>query len=191
MAAPLGAAQLSGREQKMRSDRAMSVFRDIFEGFTSGFVEGAANHYAASAGSRMEELGRIERLCSENGWAFERSGDCIRLSFRDPVVGARNVIIANGNSAAVSFTAMSHAILAAADGPEQVPGHLLVRNWELEVGAWEGSVDSDGQAIFRLTYMALAAGLNAGTFKFIVESLVSESSDFDRKMQAAGLLRAS
>jgi Putative bacterial sensory transduction regulator len=164
-------------------------FRDIVEGFASGFMEEAAHRLVASVGTNGRSSGRIARLCAEIGWDVdEQEGETIRLHFKDPLVGRRKVSIRNGDGALVGFLVMSHAINKATDVPDQVAGHLLVRNWELAIGTWEATVDDDGDAIFCVEYTALGAGLDSEMFKYICETMVNEALEFDRKMQAAGLL---
>ncbi|HZU34735.1 MAG TPA: hypothetical protein VFA18_02430 [Gemmataceae bacterium] len=168
----------------------MSLFRELLEGFTSGVIEGAANHLAG-LGSRVEEYGRVERLCAAIGWTVdERSGNMVALHFKDPLVGTRKVMVSDGDGPLVVLSAVSHAIHPARLVPEQVAGNLLIRNWNLDIGAWEATVDRDGDAIFRVTYSALGAGLDAHSFKYICERLANEALAFDRSMQAAGLLAA-
>jgi Putative bacterial sensory transduction regulator len=166
-------------------------FREIVEGFASGFMEGAAHRLVASVGtsSNGRSSGRIARLCAEIGWEVdEQEGGTIRLHFKDPLVGLRKVVINNGDRGLVNFIVMSHAVNKATDVPDQVAGHLLVRNWELLIGTWEATVDEDGDALFCVAYTALGAGLDAEALKYICETMVNEALQFDRKMQAAGLL---
>ncbi len=162
------------------------IWQELIQGFTSGFVEGAANYMASS--ERAVERGRIERLCAELGWDVDEcDGKSIRLHFKDPLFGIRKVCINDGDGPVVILAAYSYAIVAASAVPKNLPPSLLMRNAELALGAWEAFVDDD-KVFFRVAYCALGNGLDARTFKFICEKLSAEAGAIDQKMQAAGLL---
>jgi len=170
----------------------MVDFWDAVEGFTRGFLEAAGREAAISYGSGRDdnERGRIERLCRQLGWSVdERLGNTILLHFNDPLGTIRKVYIDDGDEGLVSFTVYSFAIMPAQEVPEQVIGYLLRQNSDVSIGAWQVRIDDEGDALCRVAYRALGAGLKADSFKFICESMIGEAAAFDKRMHAAGLLR--
>ena len=81
--------------------------------------------------------------------------------------------------------------MAAREVPQEIIGYLLRQNSEVAVGAWQVALDPEGNALFRVVYRALGAGLTGASLKFICESMAGEAVAFDKRMQAAGLLRLS
>ncbi len=159
----------------------MSFFAEL----TNGFVEGIRGSVSGD-----QERGRIERLCRELGWSVdERDGQKIALHFKDPLAGIRKVYLSHGDEPLVMLVVYSFAILPANRLPEEVIGHLLMRSAEIGAGAWQMSVDGDGDAIFCVRYTASGRGLTAAMLKYVCQGLVREAAGFDERMSKAGLLR--
>lgn len=157
----------------------------FFSDLTAGIVDGIRGN-----GSQCQENGRIERLCLELGWTVdERDRQKIMLHFKDPLVGIRKVYINHGNEPLVLFAVYSMAILPTKSVPAEICPHLLTRNAETAVGAWQLSLTDDDEALFCMRYMASGVGLTAPLLKFTCEGMIREANAFDTKMKQAGLLR--
>jgi len=170
----------------------MGIFWDAVEGFAHGYLE-AAGHAAAIScgpGRNDKERGRIERLCRQLGWAVdERLGNTVVLHFNDALGTIRKAYIDAGDEALVSVTVYGLAFMPAREVPEEIIGYLLRQNSEVAIGAWQVMIDKDEDAVFRVVYRALGAGLTGESFKYICESMIGEAAAFDKRMHAAGLLR--
>jgi hypothetical protein len=160
----------------------MSFFAEL----TTGIIEGIRGGL-----SEERERGRIERLCRELGWSVdEQDGQKIALHFKDPLAGIRKVYISHGDEELVLLAVYSFAILPASSVPPEVCSHLLSRNSELSLGAWQAARDRDGDVLFNLRYVASGRGLYAALLKYACEGLVREAASFDQRMSQAGLLRS-
>ena len=155
----------------------MGFFTELVGDFFNGFQQ-----------LQVEAPGRIQQLCRELGWAAERDGDTLHLTFN---VGReqRLVSIREGNDSLPLFLCLSMALLPPERVPPNVYGYLLNRNSELAVASWQVIERQDGMASFALCYRALGPGLNAGVFKCICTEMVEEATAFDQKMWQTGLLR--
>jgi hypothetical protein len=170
----------------------MGVMNEFFRGLGQGFLGSlvGGNPDGVLTGLNGSESDRIGRRCRDLGWEVdERDGNWIKLHFKDPLVGIRKVWIHGGDEALVVFNVYSHAVLAKDEVPDEVVGHLLVRNGVISTGAWGVSVDDDGDCLFFVKYYALGNGVTAPVLKYICDTMIREAAAFDRKMQAAGLLR--
>jgi hypothetical protein len=167
----------------------MSVWRDIFEGFTEGVLTAAA--YQQAYGNGACDRGRIDRVCRELGWSVdEREGNVIQLHFNDPIYGIRKVRIADGDDCLVTFSTYSFAVIPAGNIPIEVLAYLLCRNLSGSgMGMWGMHVDAGDNVMFTIVYQALGDGIDAPTLKYICQSLGSEAADFDGKLREAKLLR--
>jgi hypothetical protein len=114
----------------------------------------------------------------------------ISLHFKDPLTGIRKVLISHGDESLVLLAAYSFAILSPNEAPHELGGHLLSRNSEMSLGAWQVSLNRNGELMFNVRYVACGGGLTAGLLKFICDGLIRETAEFDRRMAKAGLLRA-
>ena len=172
----------------------MSVFWNAVESFARGCLQAAGREAALSYGSGRDdnERGRIERLCRQLGWAIdEYLGNTIVLHFSDSLGTVRKVYIHAGDEALVTITVYSFAIMAAREVPQEIIGYLLRANSEVAIGAWQVAIDEDEDALFRVVYRALGAGLTGESFQFICQSMIGEAVSFDKRMHAARLLRLS
>jgi len=171
----------------------MGIFWDAVEGFARGYL-GTAGHEAAisyRSGHDNDERGRIERLCRQLGWTVDEwFGNTIVLHFKDPLGTIRKVFIDAGDEALVSMAVYSFASLPQREVPQEIIGYLLQQNSWVAIGAWQVMINNDEDAVFRVVYRALEGGLTGESFKYICESMVGEAAAFDKKMQAAGLLRS-
>jgi hypothetical protein len=164
------------------------LFGDIAEGLVTAFTGGQSN--GASFGRGSPARGRIENLCTQLAWTVdERDGKGIKLHFNDPLVKTRKVMIYDGDDPLVVFEVYSYAYLPAREVPQEIMGHLLLRNNDMGVGAWGALVDDKGDAFFSVKYYALGDGITAQALKYITAALIKETFEFDKKMHAAGLLR--
>jgi len=167
----------------------MSVWRDLFEGLTCGFLESGGLQRLRNNGVCYQERGRIERLTRENGWSIDgRTDDTIYLDFKSPFASDRRLLISRGDEALVIFSGMSFAEVPAHNFPQEVLGYLLERNAEMALGAWNMQITEEGKALCFCRYVAIGMGLNAGLFKYVCEGLNEEVHEFDVRMQKAGLL---
>jgi hypothetical protein len=87
----------------------------------------------------------------------------------------------------VAFTVFSAVNITAQRVPASVLGYLLRRNSEPLI-AWQMCVRGSDDVGFSLSYCAFAAGVDAGVFKVLCETMVKEAHEFDAKMHEAGLL---
>jgi hypothetical protein len=167
------------------------MWRDLFEGFTEGFVTAAARETRALASTSSTcDRGRIDRLCRELRWSVdEREGNMIRLHFNGPDGATRKVRIQNGDGTCVTFSAYSEAVVPMKKVSNGVLAYLLRRNLDGSgIGMWGIYVDDDDDVVFVLLYPALGDGLDAAALQQTCNSLLAEVADFDEKMEAAGLL---
>lgn len=161
--------------------------------FVSELVKGVASDVLSAVSERLSFTSAstlIETCCQQHGWTInERPGaGKIALHFDDPVTGVRVVLVSIVECGAmISFTATSAVTMPAKEIPGSVLGYLLERNSH-SIVAWRVSISDDGSAIFAANYRALTPGLNPGVFKMICQSLLQEASDFDERMQKAGVL---
>jgi hypothetical protein len=134
--------------------------------------------------------GRITGFCQQLSWAVaERDGKNTEIRFRDALGKIRKVFIFGDDDPLVTIAVYSFAILPTSKVPEQVLGHLLRQNSELLQPAWQVGVNDNDEALFSLRYCALGEGLTPATFKYLVETMLTEAVTFDLKMHKAGLLR--
>jgi hypothetical protein len=171
----------------------MSVWHDLVQGFTNGFLAAAARQgqavpYRNGAGPAR---GRIDQLCRELGWSVdEREGSVVHLHFNDPAHGIRKVRIADGDDCVVTFSAHSFAVIPPRKVTGEMLAYLLRRNISGSgLGMWGMYVDERHNVWFNLLYQALGDGLDAEAFKYICQSLATEAADFDGKMREEGLLK--
>jgi hypothetical protein len=168
------------------------MFWDMVENFARGYLKAAEIDAAMplGLGRSDNERGRIERLIRQLNWAVdERLGNSIVLHFNDARGMTRNLYIDGGDDALVSFAAYSFASMPAQEVPDEIVGHLLQRNSEAAIGAWQVIFGDEENALFRLVYRALGSGLTAESFRYIGESMVTEAAAFDERLHAAGMLR--
>jgi hypothetical protein len=168
----------------------MGLFKDMAESFANGFVSATVDSLRAGLPQSQFSKGPtlVERFCQELGWPVdERQGEALLLHFNDPVVGVRKIAITVRNRL-MSFRVWSPASMSARQIPGEVMGHLLLRNSELAVIAWQVFDAGNGNAAFALASNMLMAGMDAPVFKYVCETMVKEANDFDVKMKAAGLL---
>jgi hypothetical protein len=175
----------------LKGDMVMGLFMNALEGLVDSLARTAVDHLGVmlgNGGSSKTTLG-IERLCKEIGWKVgEREGNTIFLYFNDPIVRTRKVIICGGDTGKLTaISVLSGITLFGQEVKPETLGHLLERNGELLVGAWQALDLDDGKVTFALKYCALATGLDATTFKCICEYMVKEAHDFDAKMKAMGI----
>jgi hypothetical protein len=170
----------------------MSMWREIFEGFTDGFLTAAAHQLRSlpHTNGNAHAHGRIDRLCRELGWTVdERDGRTVRLHFSGRNGGTRKVSVVDGDETIVTFVSHSDAVIPAARVAPDVMAYLLRRNLnESGIGNWAMHVDDEDKVMFALIYQPLGGGIDAQAFKYICESLVNEVADFDGKMRSARLL---
>jgi hypothetical protein len=172
----------------------MGLFWNLVDSFSRGYVAAADDAAAINnnMGRSATDNRRIEGLCRQLGWSIDdRTGDTIILHFTgpDPLEPVRKVFIDNGDEQLVSFTVYSFARMPAEDVPDEIIGYLLRQNTDIVIGAWQVLINKKEEAVFRLVYRALGAGLSAESFKEICASMGGDAAQFDKKMQAAGLLR--
>lgn len=171
----------------------MSIWREIADGFTDGFLTAAARQVRAlpHRNGIVHAHGRIDRLCRELGWPLdEREGNVIHLHFNDPAGGIRKVRIADGDDCVVTFSAWSLAFVSPKNITGEMLAYLLRRNiCGSGLGMWGMYVDEGKTVSFHLVYQALGEGLDAESLKYICQSLAIEAADFDGKMRQEGLLR--
>jgi hypothetical protein len=168
----------------------MGLFKDVAEGFANGFMSATVDSLRAGYPQSQFPKGPapVERFCQELGWSIdEREGEVILLHFNDPVIGRRKVAITGGDRT-MTLRVWSAATMIARQLPGEIMGHLLVRNWELALCAWHLFDAGNGNAAFALASNMLVAGMDAGVFKHVCETMVKEANAFDVKMKAAGLL---
>jgi len=166
----------------------MSAFRDLAEGFFTGFVAAAENFRGGRLEYRVDAMGKIEHLCGQLNWTVdEREEHSFILHFRDPLVQIRRVVVVP-RGAGVMVGSASATSIPAEQVRHEILGHLLTRNSELGNLAWQASITQRGTANFCVRSYAFIEGLEAAMFKEICESLVTEVNLFDSKMRAAGLL---
>jgi hypothetical protein len=167
----------------------MGLFKDLVEGVATGFLSATANGHTFSSSHAGNSRELVETLCAQLGWKIDgREGNTLLLSFTDPLVRIRQVVISCGDSGRlVGFGVYSAASLPPGQLPPEVPAYLLQRNTELSMPAWRMSANQ-GTVSFGLLYCALAQGLDAATLKVLCETMAKEVHDFDAKMHAAGLL---
>jgi hypothetical protein len=162
----------------------MGIFHNLAEAFTHGYRMAET----FSHGNRPAR-GRFERLCAEAGWGVDqREGDTISLYFKEPLTGRRIVNIGNCDGALPFFYVGSYVSMPSKEVPEEVLGHLLIRNHSIALGGWRAQITDEGKAMFALVYTALGDGLTVNLFKHICEKMAGEVNDFDSKMHKAGLL---
>jgi hypothetical protein len=168
----------------------MAFFADLVEGFTNGVIRTAANGVQSSlAGGNGNK--RIEACCEQLGWGIdERVGkDGIILYFKDPLVNIRKLMIAPSDSGQLAvLTVISAAEMPAGNVPVEVMAHLLARNKESLLAAWQLMENGNGNVTFAVTYCALVQALDGATFKVICETMCKEVHAFDAKLRQAGLL---
>lgn len=133
--------------------------------------------------------GRIDRFCRELDWSIdERKGKAIGLNFKCPVVGRRTVYIVGGDDPLVLFGTYSKVSFSTRQMPDDANCFALVHNEKMPFGKWELDVDGD-EAKFRLSYNALAGGLNAEMLKVICLEFVEDAATLDKWMMKEGYLR--
>lgn len=128
--------------------------------------------------------GLADRFCRELNWSVdERDGDTIRLRFKNPDGGFRKVMITE-YARGMIFSVCSHHIIQAGAIPPDFLAYLLTRNLIADIGfgMWGMQPGDRDMISFHLSYIALAGGLDAATFRDICQSLCEEALDFDRKV---------
>lgn len=176
----------------------MSMWGDLIESFKggnhsvgrhnqTGGIHAIASHTQAIV--FQPSAGRIERLCRELGWRWEKRGtDAYTIHFRGPQSHHREIRIEDGDACMVVMTAHSDAVMRNAS--PDILAYLLLKNFKGSgVGMWAMNVDPLKNIWFYLSYLAIGDGLTAASFKFICQSLLDEVDDFDNKMRGSGFLR--
>ena len=169
----------------------MSLFTDFVEGFTSGLASVLTEQASRESAGTSHSGGVVEECCRQLGWSIDErlNANEVYLHFNDSLIRIRKVLVSLGNQGAtVSFTVFSAVSLPARQVPAEALGYLLKRNGEMCL-AWQMRSRDDGNVSFALSYLAVALGLQHGTFKTICETMVREAHEFDERMNEAGLLR--
>jgi hypothetical protein len=170
----------------------MSVWNTVLEGlgaFAEGCMDGLAEIERAKRQGGLPKCAKMCGLCASLGWqAHEEADGSLSLYFSDAAGRRRRVSIVGDNSL-VLFVVYSESLLPAAQVPQSVGNHLLVRNHEaLPAGAWAACVKEDGTTVIYFRKFAFADGLTAQWLKQICEGMVGEVCTFDGKLRQAGLL---
>jgi len=161
----------------------MGLFKDLVEGFASGFATAARAGSPRVAG----RPGAIEACCAQLGWGIdERVGSTgIILHFNDPIVNIRKVLITVGESGHIAvFSTFSPAQFRQV--PPEVMSYLLQRNSQI-FQAWQMTANDNGTQSFAIAQGVFLQGMTAPIFKASCEMLVKEASDFDSKLRQAGV----
>lgn len=133
----------------------------------------------------------VDALCGELGWSIdERNGDTIMLNFRgDGVTELRHVLVVTCDDGDwFCFIANTRAEFPPHAVPDGLMAALLYRNKE-SFGSWYAT-ERRGVIGFACHHSAHTAGLDADTFKFICDRLLTEVGNVERELHRKGLLPA-
>jgi hypothetical protein len=134
----------------------------------------------------------VDALCQELGWCIdERDGDTVMLNFQgDSVSPMRHVLVVTCDDGDwFCFIANTRAEYPEHAVPNGLMSSLLHRNKE-SFGSWYATERRHGLIGFACHHSAHAAGLDADTFKYICNRLLSEVGNVERELHRKGLLQA-
>lgn len=140
--------------------------------------------------SRLTGQTLVDRVCRRLDWEIDERHDCIYgLYFNgDHLVKRRTVHVAyNEGDAVMSFFCDSVARFTGDALPDSLLPSLLLRNWEVTIGAWHAKVE-DGEVRLGLRYTALSQGVDATTFHMICEGMVKQVAEVEHLLHGKGLL---
>lgn len=134
--------------------------------------------------------GRLDRICRELGWTIdERQGDGIALYFNgDRITPRRTVVVIYPEGEQIMFFACNcRGEFLGHNTSDELLGALLVHNDKVTIGGWAARIDGRTLTL-SLQYTALAAGVDAASFKMICACMVKEVAEVEAHLQAKGLL---
>jgi hypothetical protein len=146
-----------------------------------------SNGYAtapATSGDQIDRLGR------HNGWTADlKEGDCSVYFFQgDAITSRRDIVIAHPpDQPFATFSCASPARLNARTVTTAQMALFPARNSESCFGKWQFSVEN-GVISASLRYVALTGGLDAGLFKAICVSMLTEVAFVEQILHGQGLL---
>jgi hypothetical protein len=132
--------------------------------------------------------GRPDRICEELGWPIDyRQGNIIGLYFHgDRITPKRLVMVAfDPEVEIITFSCTCQGEFRRL--PDDLLPALMMRNAEVTFGGWVAGLDA-GSISLKVHYTALAAGVDAQSFKMICSMMVKEVAEVEGALRGKGLI---
>ena len=162
-----------------------------------GWMKGAGKRLLGWTGAlRRKEvrdrpggIGAILAMCRRLGWVVDASdGNNVSIPFRDPVVGMRKVYVNSSEDGRYGHVSVLSDAVLRGSFPADVLAYLLVRNGEVEVGAWQAHAGK-GSVQFSLEYRVPPESLSDAQLVRVCQILLAEAAEFDARLRKEGLLK--